>query len=317
MRVPTGRCFGVDGRDTPAGPSNKGTPLRRRSLLLAGIIVFTGTVLAVQPAHADDPTELVQDELRVSHAADGTPQTIVVSRVVNATGEVLRTSTETIDNPRFRAQDVNTFPCVSEGNRPGFVAHDTREALHQTHNDLAQFLFFPYSADRARRLPSSNQPAKQWLICGTGGADANNGSRTVIAGPGIAFRDRGQTYKLGQLWREGKTPASYSVELGFEVPTDPVTIKAGITQTPTASLRGSPRPPFKASEVDAFSRNGANGWWEDSCAPDCTGTGGSPNFQGSLVEALYQFPQDKPVYVDDFALTGFFMHRCANPFGCR
>jgi hypothetical protein len=96
-----------------------------------------------------------------------------------------------------------------------------------------------------------------------------------------------------------------------------VTIKGGITQTPTASLRGSFRPPFKASDVDAFSRNGANGWWEDSCAPRCTGTGGSSNYQGSVVEALWQFPQDKPVAVRDFALSGFFMHRCANPFGCR
>lgn len=291
--------------------------MRRLSLLVAAIIPFTATVLVVQPARADDPTELIQDELRVSHAPDGTPQTIVISRVVNASGDVLRTSTETLENPRFRAQGVNTFPCVSEGNRPGFAAHDTREALHQTRNDMAQFLFFPYSADNARRTPSSNRVWKQWLICGTGGADANNGSRTVMTGPGIAFRDRGQTYRLGHIWKEGKTPASYSLNLGFEVPTDAVTIKAGITQTPTASLRGSPRPPFKASDLDAFSRNGANGWWEDSCAPDCAGTGGSSNYQGSVVEALYQFPQDKPVSVDDFALTGFFMHRCSNPFGCR
>ena len=38
---------------------------------------------------------------------------------------------------------------------------------------------------------------------------------------------------------------------------------------------------------------------------------------GSLVEGLWQFPQDKPVSEDDFAMTGFFMHRCSNPFGCR
>ena len=137
-----------------------------------------------------------------------------------------------------------------------------------------------------------------------------------MTGPGIAFRDGGTTYKLGQIWKEGKTPASYSLNLGFEVPTDAVTIKAGITQTPTASLRGSPRPPWN-SDVDAFSRNGANGWWEDSCAPNCTGTGGSSNWQGSVVEGLWEFPQDRPVSEDDFALSGFFMHRCANPFGCR
>jgi hypothetical protein len=290
--------------------------LRRLPLLVAALIPLTATVLTVQPARADDPTELIQDELRVAHAPDGTPQTIVISQVVTPSGQVVRSTTDTINNPQFRAQDSTTFPCLSEGNRAGFVAHGTREALHKTHNDMAQFLFFPYSVDNARRDPTSGFVAKQWLICGTGGADANNGSRTVMTGPGIAFRDSNATYRIGEAWKEGKTPANYSVNLGFEVPTDVVKIKAGMTQTPTASLRGSPRPPWN-SDVDAFSRNGANGWWEDSCAPNCAGTGGSSNYQGSLVEALFQFPQDKAVSEDDFAMTGFFKHRCSNPFGCR
>ena len=291
--------------------------MRRLRLLFAGAAVpLMATLLLVQPARADDPTQLIQDELRVAHAADGTPQTVVTSRVVNAAGQVLSTTQETINNPRFRTEDSMTFPCLSEGNRAGFVAHERREALHKTHNDMAQFLFFPYSVDKARRDTAGGSFEKQWLICGTGGADANNGSRTVMAGPGVAFRDSNATYRIGQTWKEGRTPASYSVNLGFEVPTDVVNIKAGITQTPTASLRGSPRPPWN-SDLDAFSRNGANGWWEDSCAPNCAGTGGSSNYQGSLVEALWQFPQDKPVTEDDFAMTGFFMHRCSNPFGCR
>jgi len=289
---------------------------RLRLLAAAAALPLTATVLWVQPARADDPTELIQDELRVAHAPDGTPQTVVISRVVNPEGDVMSTSTETIDNSPFRAQQAE-FPCVSEGNRPGFAAQKVEHLFYKTHNDMAEFSFFPYAADNARRDPSTYAGSKQWLICATGGADANNGSRTVMTGPGVAFRDSRDTYKLGQIWKEGKTPASYSLNLGFEVPTDAVTIKAGITQTPTASLRGSFRPPFKASDVDAYSRNGANGWWEDSCAPRCTGTGGSSNYQGSVVEALWQFPQDKPVSANDFAMSGFFMHRCANPFGCR
>jgi len=290
--------------------------LRRLCLLVAAVIPFTATVLTVQPARADDPDELIQDELRVAHAPDGTPQTIVISRVVNAAGDVIRSTTETVTNPRFRAQQAD-FPCMSEGSRPGFSARDAKHAVHQTRNDLAAFTFFPFTADNVRTSKLTGQPQKQWLICATGGADANNGSRTVMTGPGIAFRDGTSTYKLGEIWKEGKTPANYSLNLGFEVPTDAVTIKAGITQTPTASLRGSPRPPFKSSEVDAFSRNGANGWWEDSCAPNCVGTGGSSNYQGSVVEGLWEFPQSRPVSEDNFALSGFFSHRCSNPFGCR
>jgi len=290
--------------------------VRRLALLLAAVIPFTATVLTVQPAQADSPDELIQDELRVAHAPDGTPQTVVTSRVVNAAGDVISSTTETLNNPPFRAQQAD-FPCMSEGQRQGFTTRDVKHLVQHTHNDHAEFSFFPFTADNVRMSNLTGKPQKQWLICATGGADANNGSRTVMTGPGIAYRDSGATYKLGQIWREGKTPASYSLDLGFEVPTDVVNVKAGISQTPTASVRGSMRPPFKNSDADAFSRNGANGWWEDSCAPDCAGTGGSSNFQGSVVEALYEFPQARAVGIDDFALTGFFMHRCANPFGCR
>ena len=289
---------------------------RLRLFVAAAALPLTTTVMFVQPARADDPTELIQDELRVAHAPDGTPQTIVISRVVTPEGDTISTTSETLDNPSFRAQEAE-FPCMSEGTRRGFGPRKVEHLFYKNHNDMAQFAFFPYTADDTRRDPSTHARSKQWLICATGGADANNGSRTVMTGPGLAFRDSGETYKLGQNWKEGKTPANYSLNLGFEVPTDVVTIKAGITQTPTASLRGSFRPPFKASEVDAFARNGANGWWEDTCAPRCTGTGGSSNYQGSVVEGLWQFPQDKPVSIDNFALSGFFMHRCSNPFGCR
>src|SRR5439155_19662931 len=131
---------------TPAWPFEGRTPVRRLPLLVAAVIPLTATVLTVQPARADDPTELVQDELRVSHAPDGTPQTIVISRVVTPEGDTLSTTTETINNPPFRAQEAQ-FPCMSEGNRPGFGPRKVEHLVHQTHNDMAQFDFFPYSAD--------------------------------------------------------------------------------------------------------------------------------------------------------------------------
>src|SRR5882757_4715161 len=108
MTVPRRRSLGIDGRHPSSGPLKETPPLRRLCLLVAAALPLTTTLLAVQPARADDPTELIQDELRVSHAPDGTPQTIVISRVVNAAGETLRTSTETIPNPQFRAQEANS-----------------------------------------------------------------------------------------------------------------------------------------------------------------------------------------------------------------
>src|SRR2546429_9050710 len=66
MPVPVQRSFHVKA-GTPAWPFEGGTPLRRLPLLVAALIPLTATVLTVQPAQADDPTELVQDELPVSH----------------------------------------------------------------------------------------------------------------------------------------------------------------------------------------------------------------------------------------------------------
>ena len=123
--------------------------MRRLPLLLAALIPFTATVLTVQPARADDSNELIQDELRVAHAPDGTPPTVVTSRVVNAAGDVIHTTTETLNNPPFRAQQAD-FPCMSEGQRAGFATHDVKHLLHKTHNDHAEFNFFPYSADNIR-----------------------------------------------------------------------------------------------------------------------------------------------------------------------
>lgn len=188
-----------------------------------------------------------------------------------------------------------------------------REAIHQGKNDFFQFQFFPYSVDRARR-DLSGGITQQWLICGVGGADGNNGSRVTLSGPGLFYRDGAATYRKGQNWKEGSTPASYSISLGFEVG-EKIKVSGGIQQTPHHSLKGSPRPPFE-SELDAFSRNGANGWWEHACRPRCTRFGGSGDFQGSVAEALWEFPQSKPIGVENFAMSGFTRHHCANPVGC-
>lgn len=290
--------------------------MHKRMILMSALIVLgvLGAILPVAPAQSA-VQEYVETELRAERSPQGTPQTVILEKVVTSTGRVLSRSRTVSEKPRIRTMAESPVVCAHEGHREGFVKHDGREALDQGRNDFRHYFFFPYSVDNAR-LSDGGRSQQQWLICAAGGADSDHGSRTVMAGPGVYFKDRNQTYKLGHAWREGRTPASYSIDLGFEVPTKYVNVKAGISQTPTSALRGLPRPPFD-SDVDAYARNGANGWWEADCAPDCVGTGGSNGWQGSVVEGLWEFPQDKPVTVDSFVLTGFHKHFCSNPFGCR
>ena len=237
-----------------------------------------------------------------------------VDRVVDATGRVLSESRSTADNPRVRAaQSGSSFPCVSDAQRPGLTAHQPLEAEYHGKNDFAQFLFFPYSQDSAR-TDEYGRWRQQWLICGVGGADGNNGSRMIIAGPGVFYRDGTTTWKLGQIWKEGSTPPSYTINLGFETQA-PVKISGGISQTPVKSLKGSPRPPFD-SPMDAYSRNGTNGWWDANCTGYCGKAEGSADYQGSVTQGLWEFPQGSQVDVWDFEYRGFFEHYCANPNGC-
>ena len=290
----------------------------RRRMILVTTVALASLVVLVPPAMPAEGRvqEYVETELRAVRSPAGSPQTLVIEKAVNAAGEVLRSRTMTLDNAAQRPMAGSPFGCAHEGHRAGFRPHDPEDAIRRGKNDFAHFLFFPYSVDNARKSVTTGQIQQQWLICAGGGADSNNGSRTVMSGPGVYFPDEHHTAKLGHAWREGKTPGSYSVNLGFEVPVKAVTVKGGITQTPTSALRGSPRPPF-GSDLDRFARNGANGWWEADCAPDCVGTGGSNGYQGSVVEGLFEFPQDRPIDVRSFALAGFHKHFCSNPFGCR
>lgn len=41
-----------------------------------------------------------------------------------------------------------------------------------------------------------------------------------------------------------------------------------------------------------FARNQAAGWWEHGCRPACRRWNGSAEFQGSVAEALFEFPSD-------------------------
>lgn len=265
--------------------------------------------------------EYTESVYRVDESeGDGVARTLVEHRVVDRKGKVKSRQTYRVENAAAKTRsgrpyEAMPFACSHQGYRAGFEPKARKDVEDGNRNDFVQFQFFPFKQAGARDDPGTHQLTQQWLWCATGGVDSNNGSRLVISGPGVAYGDSGTTYKIGQVWKEGSTPASYNLSLGFSTE-GPVKVNGGVSQTPTKSLRGSPRPPFR-DPIDVFSRNGVNGWWEDSCAPDCVGTGGSTNFQGSVVEGLWEFPNTMSVMVSDFALSAWRKTFCSNPFGCR
>ncbi|MGH7362028.1 MAG: hypothetical protein ACREJI_10505, partial [Candidatus Methylomirabilales bacterium] len=233
--------------------------MSRRFLVL--MMVPVAVLVAVQPASAEvsEPQEYVEVVVRPDLAYGN--RSLVTERVVTAAGEVRNRRSFVQEHSPVKAFGEGLQPCAHHGTRAGFAAEKRVDLAYRTKNDFAEFQFYPFRAAQARVDDASNKATQQWLICGTGGGDANNGSRTMMVGPGVAFPNAQKTYKIGQQWRTGQTPANYSIGLGFEVARDPVSVSVGFSQTPTDTLQGSSRPPYPA-DVDAVARNGVNAWWE-------------------------------------------------------
>ncbi len=293
--------------------------MRRRHLASAALVLLVAFGLTL-PASADQPSvdaDLVDRYSQVVYELDASGRSQVFMKVeetvVDAKGQALSTSTyhKPVANQPFEAKQAAPFTCLNDRNRDGFQRHEPWEMVDQRRNEFVHFQYFPYSQRGAR--VQGGRPSQQWLVCATGGADAQNGSRISVSGPTVADRDQTQTYKIGQVWREGKTPADHTVTLGFQAGKEPVQVNGSIQQTPTEKLKGSPLAPFNDNR---FGRNQAAGWWEHGCRPTCRRWNGSADFQGSVVEALFEFPDAMPVDASHFYYSSSVEHFCGNPFGC-
>ena len=299
---------------------------RRLSLLV--VVAVAVTLVGVLPADAQvDDVPVLQYErlvatatLKLTEEGGSSISDLVGKKVtVNPDGTLLgeRPFRSPVSEFRAMAADLPTFPCVYDSGRQGFVAYPVRSASVDEKNEKGLFRFFPYSVDGARRGARGRQTV-QFLMCGVGGVDAQNGSRLTISGPGMTYNDDRTPHVIGTNWTSGKTPKDYSISLGFQVEKGPVTVSGGIQQNPSNSLKGSVLPPYGGHPFEQFHENAANAWWEEGCRPRCRRWNGSADFQGSVAQALWEFPQGAKAAVLDrgFHVTPYYEHFCANPFGC-
>lgn len=292
---------------------------RRRRPLFITVAAVCLTVSLAAPgsaSEADADSGLVDRYTQLVYELDTgaeTPRMNVVERVVDAAGRVLETTrlTKAVAERPIAPLNAAPFACLSDRDRDGFQRHPHWEVHDRRKNEFIHFVYFPYSQRHAQIV--GRQPTQQWLVCSTGGVDAQNGSRISVSGPVVAYRNEHATYRIGQAWREGKTPADHTVTLGFQVGRGPVQVNGSIQQTPTEKLKGSPLAPFNDNR---YARNQAAGWWEHGCRPMCRRWNGSADFQGSVAEALFEFPEGLPVAPADFYYSASVEHFCANPFKC-
>ena len=218
----------------------------------------------------------------------------------------------------IRPLGMPAVACVHDSQRPGFTPYlPPMDYPVNKKNEKGGFKYHLYSQDGAR-TNQYNAPTVQFLGCGVGGVDGQNGSRIRVSGPGMAFNDANGSNIIGTRWREGKTPEDYSVTLGFEVPVRGVNVTGSIQQNPNNYLKGSVVPPYGVDNMERLHRNAVNAWWEDGCRPRCTRFGGSNNYQGSVGEGLWEFPQSskRDALARGWEIAAYVEHHCSNPFGC-
>jgi hypothetical protein len=293
--------------------------VRRRPLFVtvAAVCLAVGSATPSFASAEGGDSDLVDRYTQVVYELDtgaDAPQMNVGQRVVDAAGRVLETTrvTKPLADRPIVPLNAAPFACLNDRERQGFQRHPHQEILDRGKNEFVHFMYFPYSQRHAQIV--GRQPTQQWLICSTGGVDAQNGSRISVSGPVVAFKNEQTTYRIGHAWREGNTPAEHTVTLGFQLGKGPVQVNGSIQQTPTEKLKGSPLALFNDNR---YGRNQAAGWWEHGCRPVCRRWNGSADFQGSVAEALFEFPEGLPVTPRDFYYSASVEHFCSNPFGCR
>lgn len=300
-----------------------------RRLFVIALAVLAAGVGPMLPAHAGTDDAVV-DRIHQLHAAavvtlteDGralASDLIGDEVVVDTAGKVL-------ERLPFRAKAVvdairplgmTGAACVHDSKQPGFTPYlPPTDYRIDKKNEKGGFKYHLYSQDGARRS-HRGEPTVQFLGCGVGGVDGQNGSRIRVSGPGMAYKDAAGSNIIGTRWKEGKTPEDYSITLGFEVPVRGITVTGSIQQHPSNYLKGSVLPPYGRDDMERLHRNAVNAWWEDGCRPRCTRFGGSNNYQGSVAEGLWEFPQryKENALARGWAIAPYLEHHCSNPVRC-
>ncbi len=226
--------------------------MHRRLLLLTGLAALVALAGVVPAAAQMDDTPVLEYERLVATASltlseNGGSQVSDLGGslvTVDSAGLVLSHRPFHTSASEFRtaSADLPDFPCVYDSGREGFIAYPPANLSVDERNEKGGFRFFPYSVDGARR-GFGQERTVQFLMCGVGGVDAQNGSRLTVSGPGMAYNDSDVPHILGTNWKSGKTPKDYSISLAFQTDGTPVSVSGGISQNPSNSLKGSVVPP--------------------------------------------------------------------------
>lgn len=237
-------------------------------------------------------------------------------------------SEETLDATVASTSSLGNYRCVNDTTADYFYAYDPRDLSRSNNAFSYQFVFYPYLQMYARELADVGWTL-QYEWCGTGGMQARNGWHTVMAGLGETCTGRDtalppeecapESFRIGWDWPEGDAESSVTVSLSFQATSGPVTINGSLSHTPRDYWKGSLFPPNPHHPLwDPYTNNSVHAWWEDGCYQRafCWIFEGSKDFQGSVVQGLWEWPMDTTPTTYYFQYGAHWQGACGGwPFG--
>jgi hypothetical protein len=283
--------------------------LPARSITGVGALLALASVLGAAPAHADTPL-VSTGGVTVTALDDGTfdfeqdlvgtlvgATTLAVTPPISSVGSVTQTfdtKTDALSSGDIEAAASDT----SGGCDPQGEVTYQYTPVPSTFKDKGiqmSYTVVPYQRNHAHFRPDTLEFTWQVALCGFGGSKAYNGWRLLRSGLGISLAASGQkntTVKIGQAYDTSVSDGMSAGTINFSVTAGPGSVGVSIGTTPVGKNKGDagvdgPQSPDAAVQ---YSRpNAVHGYWENySSFYVPPRNKGSRDFQGSIVEGLYE-----------------------------
>lgn len=200
------------------------------------------------------------------------------------------------------------YACIYYNKNDWFFAGEPVTTNGSDNVNQWRWQFSPYTQYYARVV------AGKWTwqeeICSVGGADGQNGYRTLYNASIMAATSNNGSRRVG-LANDTGSDSRASASINVSAKWGPVTVGASIPTYSGGSLYGQYGKPRYRSSVDRWYQTESFAGWTASCTwnRSC----GSPNMQSQVHHGLFEFYHGDYNY--SFPLDAQWNIYCANPYG--
>lgn len=297
------------------------------SLTLAGVLSTTALATATAtPAHASSGDSITEGvtfttlplTFVVTSSSASTAPTVTYSNGTQTTGladaqtDAILSSTVTTTSAGFApvasSGQTGGYDCVHDRNQQHFYASTPVGTAGSTKKEQWRFQFFPYTQKYARLVSGVYQ---WWFeICAVGGADGQNGYRTLYNASVMAANSNNTANRIG-LQADNNGDGTAAASLTMQASIGPVKISGSLPTSGGGTNYGQYGKPKYATHADAYYQTESFAGWKAGCtySRNC----GSSNMQNQVHHGLFEFKHGD--WNRQFPVATQWNIYCANPFG--